>query len=163
LGTTEELFKKRCERRMKNESSCTTLTVDQTPDEVFAAVTNVRGWWSENIEGGADKLEDVFTYRYEDHHYSKAEVTELVPGKRLAWTVLDNTFDFIEDQSEWTGTEVIIDISRDGSKTIVKFTHEGLVPQFECFDVCANSWDSYINGSLRNLITTGKGNPNPKE
>jgi len=29
--------------------------------------------------------------------------------------------------------------------------------------VCSNAWGSYINGSLKKLITTGKGNPNPKE
>jgi hypothetical protein len=27
----------------------------------------------------------------------------------------------------------------------------------------SNAWGSYINGSLKSLITTGKGKPNPKE
>ena len=28
-----------------------TLTVDQTPEEVFEAITNVRGWWNQNLIG----------------------------------------------------------------------------------------------------------------
>ncbi len=30
------------------------------------------------------------------------------------------------------------------------------------FDICSNAWGSYVNGSLRNLITSGKGNPNKR-
>jgi hypothetical protein len=34
------------------------------------------------------------------------------------------------------------------------------VPAFECFGACSNAWGFYINESLRNLIATGKGDPN---
>ncbi|HCS19099.1 MAG TPA: hypothetical protein DIW47_00800 [Bacteroidetes bacterium] len=44
-----------------------------------------------------------------------------------------------------------------------QFTHEGLVPEYECYAICENAWNSYIQGSLRTLIESGKGNPNPKE
>jgi hypothetical protein len=33
----------------------------------------------------------------------------------------------------------------------------------ECYDPCSNAWGTYINGSLRSLIATGKGQPNWKE
>jgi hypothetical protein len=52
----------------------TTFTVDQTAEEAFAAITNVRGWWSGEIEGSTHKLGDEFTYRYEDVHYSKQKL-----------------------------------------------------------------------------------------
>jgi hypothetical protein len=29
--------------------------VKQTPEEAFTAINNVRGWWSEEIEGGTEK------------------------------------------------------------------------------------------------------------
>lgn len=41
-------------------------------------------------------------------------------------------------------------------KTQVRFTHQGLVPEYEYFNVCSDAWGSYINGSLRSLSTTGK-------
>jgi hypothetical protein len=39
----------------------------------------------------------------------------------------------------------------------------GLVPDHECYGACSNAWGSYVNGSLRGLITKGKGQPNRKE
>src|SRR5260370_42347361 len=70
---------------MGNQSYTATFLVDQTPEEAFAAVNNVRGWWSGEIEGGTDKLGDEFTYRYKDVHYSKQKLVELVPGKKVVW------------------------------------------------------------------------------
>lgn len=45
-------------------------------------------------------------------------------------------------------------------KTQIVFTHKGLVPEYECFDVCSNAWSHYIGESLLSLIATGKGQPN---
>jgi len=147
---------------MKDQNYTATFTVDQTPKEVFAAITNVRGWWSGNIEGGTDKLGDEFTYRYEDVHYSKQKITELIPGKKLSWLVLDSYLSFVKDKTEWNGTKVIFDITKKGDKTELRFTHVGLVRQYECYDACTDAWSGYIKGSLRNLITKGKGQPNKK-
>ena len=72
-------------------SFSTAIHVDQTPQEVFNAIINVRGWWSEEIEGATDKLNDEFIYRYKDVHYCKAKLTEVIPGKRwpgLFWTTI---------------------------------------------------------------------------
>jgi hypothetical protein len=53
---------------MKNPSFATTFSVGQTPEEAFNAINNVRGWWSEEIEGSTDTLGAEFTYRYKDVH-----------------------------------------------------------------------------------------------
>ena len=148
---------------MSDQSYTTTFLVDRTPEEAFAAITNVRGWWSGEVEGSADKLGDEFTYRYKDVHYSKQKLVEVVPGRKVVWLILDAWLSFAEDKSEWSGTRVIFEVSKHGDKTEVRFTHEGLVPQFECFDKCSNAWGFYVNGSLRSLMTTGNANPNPKE
>ena len=141
----------------------TTLLVDQTPQQAFKAITNVRGWWSAAIEGATDKLDAEFIYHYQDLHYCKLKLIELVPGQKVAWLVLDNYFKFTKDTSEWKGTRLVFDISKKGAQTAIRFTHEGLVPQYECYDVCEEAWTNYITNSLRNLIATGKGQPNPKE
>ena len=76
---------------MKDQDFTTSFSVDQTPEEVFKAINNVRGWWSEEIE---------------DVHRCKVKITEFIPGKKVAWFVLDNYFDFTEDKTEWKGTKI---------------------------------------------------------
>ncbi len=148
---------------MAGKDFATTFTVAESPNKVFDAINNVRGWWSEEIEGPTDKVGKEFAYHYKDVHRSRIKVTELTPGKKVAWLVVDNYFDFVEDKSEWKGTEIIFDIAKKGDGTEVHFTHRGLVPQYECYNVCSNAWGTYITGSLKSLIATGKGTPNPKE
>jgi hypothetical protein len=145
---------------MQAHDYTTSFTVDQTPEAAFAAITNVRGWWSGDIEGSTDTLGAEFTYRYEDIHYSKQQITELTPGKKVVWRVLDAYLNFTKDTSEWNGTEITFEVAAQGEKTEVRFTHLGLVPDYECFESCSNAWGFYINGSLRRLITTGTGQPN---
>ena len=150
-------------RTMKNQDFTTTILVDQSPKEVFNAINNVRGWWSENIEGNTDRLNAEFLYHYKDVHICKMMIVEFVPNKKVVWYVLNNHFNFTTDKSEWIDTRIVFEISDKDGKTLLCFTHEGLVPQYECYQVCFDAWTSYIQGSLKNLITTGKGKPNTKE
>ncbi|WP_119080649.1 SRPBCC family protein [Chitinophaga alhagiae] len=148
---------------MENQSFGTTLLVSQTPQEVFAAVTDPRAWWSEEIEGGTAALDDEFYYHYRDVHRCTMKLVEVVPDERVVWLVLDNYFNFTEDKTEWKGTKAIFEISREGDKTRLRFTHQGLVPAYECYEICNNAWTNYITNSLHKLITTGKGQPNTRE
>ena len=145
---------------MENQNFSTTIMVDQSPEEVFNAVNNVRGWWSEEIEGNTDTLNDEFSYHYLDVHRCKMKLVEVIPAQKVVWLVKDNYFSFTNDKSEWTGTKIIFDISRKDNKTQVNFTHLGLVPEYECYNACVNGWTQYIEHSLPALITTGKGQPN---
>jgi activator of Hsp90 ATPase-like protein len=145
---------------MDQHDFTTSFLVDQTPAEVFKAVTNVRGWWSVGIEGDTEKLNDEFIYQVEGVHYSNMQLIDVVPDERVVWLVKYNYLSFVKDKSEWTGTKVHFDISRQGDKTQLRFTHEGLVPEYECYDVCTPAWTNYVQGSLLPLITTGKGHPN---
>ena len=145
---------------MQDQSFTTTISVDQSPQEVFNAVNNVRGWWSEEIVGNTEKLNEEFDYQYQDVHRCKMKIIESVPGLRVVWRVLDNYFSFTEDKTEWIGTKVIFDIGEKDGKTQLRFTHEGLVPEYECYNACVGGWSQYINRSLPALITTGKGQPN---
>lgn len=144
---------------MNDQDFTTSFAVDQTAEEAFDAINNVRGWWSELIEGSTDELGEEFIFRHEDVHYSKQKITEFIPGKRVTWLFVDAYLSFTEDKSEWKGTEAIFEVFEKGDKTEVRFTHLGLVPQFECFDACSNGWHYFIDESLQNLITSGKGHP----
>ena len=148
---------------MTDRNYTTTIIVAQSPAKVFDAINNVRGWWSEAIEGRTDKAGETFEYHFQDLHRCEVRVDELVPAKKVAWTFVDSYFSFTEDAAEWKGTRIVFDISRKGGKTQLTFTHLGLVPEFECYGACTNGWRNYIKGSLKDLITTGRGQPNKGE
>lgn len=148
--------------KMKPQDFTTTIVVDQSPAVAFNAITNVRGWWSEEVTGNSSNLNDVFNYHYEDIHRCKMKLIEVVPNEKMVWLVLENYFNFTKDEREWTNTKVIFMISEKNGKTEIKFTHEGLTPEDECYEACHEGWTQYIGTSLFNLITKGKGNPNAK-
>lgn len=133
-----------------------TITVDQTPQEVFEAISTPQNWWSGEFEGNTKNLNDEFTYRYEDIHYSKQRVIESIPGEKVVWLVTESRLNFIEDKEEWTGTKIIFDISKKDGKTQLVFTHEGIKPEVECYDACSTAWGQLIQQSLYTYITTGK-------
>ena len=144
---------------MQDQNYTITFLVKQSPGEVYQAVNNVRGWWSEALEGDSEKLNDEFSYRHGEIHYSKHRLTEVIPDKKIVWLTLDSQLTFANPQNEWNGTHVIFDISNQGEQTQLTITHQGLVPAFECFESCTKGWNYYLQNSLLPLITTGKGNP----
>ena len=144
---------------MKNQNYTISFAVDKSPEQVFNAINNVRGWWSGAIEGETDWLGAEFTYRYQNMHRSKQKITELVPNKKVVWHVLDSSLSFLKDKSEWTGTDIVFDVLAKDGKTEVRLTHVGLAPQIECYGSCSNAWSMLVKGNLRKLITTGKTQP----
>ena len=148
---------------MKEQSFTVAFSVDQSPQQVFDAINNVRGWWTGSIEGSTDKLGETFTYRYKDFHRSHHKIAELVPGQRIAWETTDASLGSFENKAEWIGTRVVFDIAKKGDKTQVQFTHLGLVPRFQCYGDCSGAWGFFVGESLRSLITTGKGMLPPED
>ena len=145
--------------RLQHENFTAAFTVAQSPQEVFDAINDVRGWWSETIEGAADRVGAKFRYRHGNLHRTTQQITELVPGRRVAWRVVTSEISFVADKSEWKGTDIVFDISTQDGKTEVRMTHVGLVPALECYEDCSGGWGFYFNQSLRKLITTGVGQP----
>src|SRR5882672_6409571 len=124
---------------MTTSDFTTTIVVDQTPKEAFNAINNPRGWWSEEIEGSTDKLNDEFNYHFEDIHRCRLKLIEVIPDKKVVWLVMENYFKpeifddavhhlrsndrFTNDKAEWTDTKISFEISEKDDKTQIRFTH----------------------------------------
>ncbi len=133
------------------------ILVDNSAEEVFKAINNPREWWQGEFMGNTDVLNEEFAYRVEDVHFSKQKVITLVPNKKVVWLITDSNLTFVDVKDEWTGTKIHFDITTENGKTKLTFTHEGLVPSFQCYAACSGAWGGLIAKSLFSYITTGKG------
>jgi activator of Hsp90 ATPase-like protein len=140
-------------------SFTTTLTVDATAQQAYAAITNVQDWWSGEVKGDTHTLGAAFTYEYPDLHWCRMEITQLEPGRRVEWSVLGSDLTYLRKRDEWTGTRIEFDIAERGGQTEVRFTHRGLEPDEECYDQCSSAWSLLVGGNLRKLIETGEPQP----
>lgn len=144
---------------MNKQDYTASIAVNATPQEVFKKINSVTKWWTEDLNGSSQQLNDEFTVRFGDVHVSKQKLVEVIPDKKVVWLVTGSKLNFIEDESEWTGTKISFELSNDDGKTQIHFTHIGLVPEVECYIDCTRGWDHYIKGSLFKLLTDGKGSP----
>ena len=137
----------------------TIVTIERPTSAVFATVLDTRGWWNEKIDGSTAQPGDEFGFEVPGLHHTRIRVTEVTPDERIEWLILENGFTFVSDQSEWVGNRIVFDFDNVGEKTVLTFTQHGLVPEYECYDVCANAWTFFIGDSLRALVENGVGQP----
>lgn len=148
---------------MSPANFATTLVIDQTPEDVFETINQVDRWWTENLIGHSNQLNDEFTVFFSDIHVSTQKVVELIPGQKIVWQITDSCLNHFANKQEWTGTRIQFEIAQKGDKTQLQFTHVGLVPAIECYQSCTKGWTYYIDGSLFNLFTAGRGTPALKQ
>ena len=147
---------------MEKQNYTASLKVDAPPQEVFKSINNVTEWWTENLEGSSQKLNDEFTVQFGNIHYSSQKLVEFIPNKKVVWLVTDSHLSWIKDKQEWTNTKISFEIISKGTYTQLIFTHIGLVPEIECYNDCRKGWDQYIKNSLFRLLTSGKGQPDKR-
>ena len=141
---------------MKKDSFTKSFSSSKTSEEVFKTLLNVEQWWSgfygETIKGKSKEVNDEFTFNAGGGaHYSKQKLIELIPNKRVVWLVTDSKLNFLSDTSEWNDSRICFDISAEKNKTMVTFTHDGLVPGIECYNDCSGGWTKYL-GKLKNEL-----------
>jgi hypothetical protein len=138
-----------------------TCSVEATipASRAFELIRRISDWWVADVEGEPDGLGSVFTVR-SGATWMKFKVVELVPNEKQVWKVVECRLPWNGDKTEWNNTAIIWELTAVGGETQIRFTHEGLVPEVECYGQCAKSWSSYIKESLHRFITSGVGLPN---
>ncbi|MDX2003211.1 MAG: SRPBCC domain-containing protein [Chitinophagales bacterium] len=134
---------------MENNDFSYRFETGQTAEAIFPKLLDARYWWSgihaEVHKGASQELGDEFTFEAGDGaHYSKQKLVELIPNEKITWSVIDSKLTFLDDTSEWTGTQFGFELSNSKGNTIIIFTHYGLLPQVECYNTCSNAWIQYL-------------------
>jgi hypothetical protein len=142
------------------ESLTVTIEVTKSPQEVFGCITIITSWWSKDFEGNSKNPGDEFIIHHPNQHYSKQKLVEVIPSEKMVWLVTESTLYWLQhNKQEWTNTKMIFEITNADDKTILKFTHEGLIPEKECYNPCEKGWNMIIKNWLLHFITYGTQSP----
>ncbi len=144
---------------MQNDSYSTSIEVVASPGHVFDCINDVPEWFKDKgFEGSSAKLDDEFIFHYGEGyhaHYSKQKLVEFLPVQKVVWLITDSQINWIENnKEEWTNTRIVFELTADGNKTLLHFTHDGLVPALNCYTNTVLGWNMIIKEWLFNYITS---------
>ncbi|WP_100613061.1 SRPBCC family protein [Confluentibacter lentus] len=128
----------------------------KSPETIFTLLLDVKKWWSgfyeETIIGESKKPNDVFSFKAGGGmHYTVQKLVEVIPNKKIVWLVTESNLSFLKEVDEWNNTKIRFDLLPNGNKTKITFTHDGLVPAFECYGACSSAWTNYMQ-QLENTL-----------
>jgi hypothetical protein len=141
---------------MTNQNFQYSFITSKNISEVFAYVINPKNWWiglfGETIEGKSKVINDEFSFRAGDGvHYSNQKLIELVADTKIVWLVTESNLSFLKNTNEWAGTKICFNVEKVGDKTKMTFTHDGLIPQIECYGGCSGAWTQYLQNLQEQL------------
>ncbi len=146
---------------MTEQSYSKKLSVSANVESVYKAITKeIDKWWTVH-SNEAINVGDILTVEFGEPYFMSMEVEDSIPNKLLVWHVVAANMFTGEsgiNNDEWIGTKIQWEISRAERGSDISLFHEGLVPSFECYDICKNGWDFFL-GSLKDFLDTGIGSP----
>ncbi|MDR3577147.1 MAG: hypothetical protein P4L50_25075 [Anaerolineaceae bacterium] len=144
---------------MNKQDYHSSILAQITPKEALDKISRVSEWWAIDFEGSSQKLNDIFTVRFGSGDMYKVKVSEFIPDKKIEWLVIDSYQGWVNNQTEWTDTKIIWEVSAQQEGTRIDMTHIGLVPTLECHDKCTLGWDYLLQKSIFRFIAEKKGLP----
>jgi len=128
--------------------------IRSTVDKAYKAIATregLAGWWTTNTKGTSE-IGGVLKFRFGAGGFDM-KVLELEPGKRVLWEVVGGP-------DEWIGTHVSWDLRQENDYAIVLLKHTGWREAGEFMHHCSTKWAAFLI-SLKQLVETGKGAPDP--
>jgi len=142
---------------METKDFNSSISAKISSGDAIKKISNVPDWWGVTFTGNAEKQDDTFIVKMGGDSFFNFTVVELIPEKRVVWLVTDCNMPWYSDKKEWANTKLIFDLTENNGVTDLKFTHEGLTPDTECYKDCEPGWTHWIKTSLFSYFTTGKG------
>ena len=126
--------------------------------QALATREGIAAWWTNNTQGESKvggELEFHFSAGGVEIGGFKMKVLELHPVQRVLWQVIDGP-------EEWMGTTISWELKQEDDYTIVLFKHQDWKEAVEFMHHCSTKWAIFLM-SLKSLLETGKGLPNPND
>jgi uncharacterized protein YndB with AHSA1/START domain len=126
---------------------------EAAPDAVLAALTSseaINQWWGLTV--GSPARGQRFEVGFGGERRIDMEAVTDGPS-RVEWYVHWSPF-----TPEWAGTSIVFELAPAGAGTELRFSHRGLTPELECFDMCHEGWTHYLT-SLVDYVDRGEGQP----
>ncbi len=138
------------------------VKITGTKEEVFDALTlNIDKWWGV-VDQPASELGTIFKVSFGEAFWV-FKVIDFKKNNLASWECVESNqvhAGLKGIKEEWLGTKLFWNLQSEGDKSVkVNFTHEGLVPNFNCYDVCSKAWDYFITDSLKAFVENGIGKP----
>ncbi len=138
------------------------VIIETTPVRGFEALTKrIPEWWGQ-VDNQIKKEGDSFRVSFGEAFWT-FKVTKFEPGKEIIWLCTESNqvhAGLKGVKEEWLGTILHWRIQeRENNLVEIDFLHEGLVPSFNCYEVCSTAWDFFITDSLKQFLEQGKGKP----
>jgi hypothetical protein len=88
-------------------------------------------------------LNSVFKVRFGETS-ATIKIIEVVSDKKILWQVMDSNLPIFKNVKDWNYTKMSWEISNENNLKKISFTHKGLIPEHECYSMCAQGWDMFI-------------------
>lgn len=125
--------------------------------EVYQAITTevgLAGWWTSNTNGQGNQIGNIIEFRFGAGGFDM-KVKNLIAPALVEWEV-------IEGPEEWLGTTIRFELKEEGDYVIILFKHLNWKEPVEFMHHCSTKWAIFLL-SLKSMLETGTGNPNPKD
>ena len=113
----------------------------------FATTDGLEKFWTQRIEGGSRKGEQLRFYFVGDTPRVIMEVEEIVDEHLVRWRC-------IAGPDEWVDTTLAFEIGQDGDETTVTFTHADWKVAGAFMHHCSTKWAYFLLG-LKNMLEGG--------
>ena len=139
------------------------IGIKSSPAAVYNALTAREGlaaWWTNDTQGES-KIGGALQFRFADTRGVEMgsfamRVLDLQPARRVQWEVVGGPDD-------WIGTRISFDLKQEDDYVIVLFKHQDWKEPVEFMHHCSTKWATFLTMSLKPLLETGTGTPNPND